>query len=110
MKWLLSAILVSLLITPLHAIDHDKGFHTMGSYALSAQYGVESAFVAGILKEALDNEFDWQDVGANLLGLVLYSLDKPKTTHVTWEPFPCEDQDFDALVDKITCTFPAKHE
>jgi len=110
MKWLVAAILVFLLIMPVHAIDHDKGFHTMGSYALSVQYGVESSLVAGVLKEALDNDFDWEDVGANLLGLVLYSLDKPKNSNVTWEPLPCEYQDFHALVEKITCTFPANHE
>lgn len=92
-------LIIFLLTTAVEAVQEDHGFHMMGSYALAAQYGTTNAAMIGLAKEAFDRNFDWEDVGANFLGLILHSMGGvQKVSIVRWEPLPVTEQDFDTIV------------
>ena len=100
-------LILFILATGVEAFQEDHGFHMMGSYALAAQYGTTNAAMIGLAKEALDRNFDWEDVGANLIGVILHSIGgfRSKDHEINWESFPFAEQDFAAMADKVFSEF-----
>ncbi|GEM_PF-1439180 len=93
-------LLLLLLVTSSFAVEDDHGFHFIGSYALAAQFGNQNAVIAGLLKETFDEVFSWEDIGANLAGLMIHSWSHYHNCKVKWEPLPVKSQDFEAIAEK----------
>jgi hypothetical protein len=84
MRWILG-LLISFQA---QAIEQDKALHFIGSYAigstLAPRVGYWKATAAtlgvGLTKELLDSEFSNEDMRANALGILTYSV-----VHYAWE-------------------------